>query len=215
MSETTPHGKVFEDKDGSLYWKPAAFDGRVDPMEIVRQPPTAQEFERWEAESREQGYAEGYAIGYDKGVKEATAEILAKYAELPDLLNAVSEPLLQVNEEVETELMRMVVAIAQQLVRRELKTQPGEIIGTIRACLQQLPSSAVNVSVHVHPEDAALIRNLLSEAGSDADWKLKEDPLISRGGCMIHTDKSQIDATLESQLQRLAAGTLAKARLDD
>jgi flagellar assembly protein FliH len=215
MTSFDSTGKVYEAQDGSLYWKPGALDGRDHSLDVVRQPPTAEEFERWERESREQGYAEGYAIGYDKGIGEAKAEFVDKYSVLPDLIAALESPLIQVNEAVEEEMMKMVVVIAQQLVRREFITQPGEIIGTIRACLQQLPSNAVNVAVHVNPEDAQIIRELLSDIDGSSDWRLRDDPLMARGGCMIHTDKSQIDATLETQLQRLAASTLAKARLDD
>jgi flagellar assembly protein FliH len=44
---------------------------------------------------------------------------------------------------------------------------------------------------------------------------LVEDPVITRGGCKVVTDTSQIDATLDSRLASLIAPLLAGARMLD
>ena len=50
------------------------------------------------------------------------------------------------------------MALARQIVRRELKTDPTQIIGIIREAIAALPVAARDVRVHLHPEDAAVVR---------------------------------------------------------
>lgn len=67
----------------------------------------------------------------------------------------------------------------------------------------------------LHPEDAELVRNAYSLGDHDQQWQIVEDPVIQRGGCRIHTDTSQIDATLDSRLNSLIAPLLAAERQRD
>jgi flagellar assembly protein FliH len=59
------------------------------------------------------------------------------------------------------------------------------------------------VRLHLHPDDAALVRETLSPAEGEHAWVIVEDPLLTRGGCTVSTDNSKIDATAESRLQAL------------
>ena len=53
------------------------------------------------------------------------------------------------------------MALARQIVRRELKTDPTQIIGIIREAIGALPVAARDVRVHLHPEDAAVCASTL------------------------------------------------------
>ena len=126
-------------------------------------------------------------------------------------------PLQSLNEEVEQQLNQLVVTLAQQLVRREIKAEPGEIIGLIREAVQLLPASARRISIFLNPEDAELVRKTLQldKNEDEQSWRLIEDPMITRGGCEIKSDKSVISATLENRLQALAATVLGGERAED
>ena len=54
-------------------------------------------------------------------------------------------------QEVERELLTLAMALARQIVRRELKTDPTQIIGIIREAIAALPVAAREVRVHLHP----------------------------------------------------------------
>lgn len=177
--------------------------------------PTAKQFEAWEREGREAGYREGYAAGFDKGRTEALEEGRQTMQRLGQIMAHLQAPLKDCNEETEEELLRLCLAIAQQMVRREIQVNPGEIIPLIRETLALVPSHAISTTLHVHPDDARLIRELLAPAEGGTQWSLKEDPLITPGGCYVETEKSRIDATLESRLKALAASVLAGARASD
>ncbi len=177
--------------------------------------PTAEEIARWEEEARKKGQEEGHQSGYQAGYTSGEADVADKSAQFAALINALEYPFEQLDKQVEQELMQLVVTLAQQLVRREIRLEPGEIIGVIRESMALLPANKRRVSIDLHPEDAALVRETLMAGESDNNWRLVEDPLITRGGCRISTDVSQLDATLEARLASLAATMLGGERQGD
>ena len=58
-----------------------------------------------------------------------------------------------------------------------------------------------------------LIREVLS-LGQDNEpiWRMIEDQTLSRGGCVVNTDLSRIDATIEKRLGAVIATVLGDER---
>jgi len=61
------------------------------------------------------------------------------------------------DEEVEKELILLVTGIATQIIRREIKMDPGQIIAAVREAIKVLPLSSQKISLYLHPEDADLV----------------------------------------------------------
>ena len=177
--------------------------------------PTAEEIAVWEEEGRQKGYEEGYKSGLQAGRDAGEAEIRNIIEQISSLIDSLDQPFRQLDEQVENELMLIIVTLAQQLVRREIRHEPGEIIGVIRESMALLPANDRSVRVNLHPDDAALIRETLASSDNDRNWTLVEDPLITRGGCRIGTEVSKIDVTLEARLASLAATMLGGEREGD
>lgn len=169
--------------------------------------PTARQIEQLQQQAREEGFAQG------------RAEALAAVREpLEALLRALAEPLKDLDEAAERELLALVMAVARMVVRRELRTDPGEIVGCVREALAALPAAARRVRVHLHPQDAELVRSALRlEEGREGEhgFSLVEDATLTRGGCRVTTETSQIDATLETRLAAIAARLLGGEREHD
>jgi len=171
--------------------------------------PTADEIEQW----RQDAVAEGY----QEGLKKAEAEMEPIKQRLRNLIEFLEQPLQALNEEIEQQLTQVAVTLAQQLVRRELRIEPGEIVGLIRDSVKLLPGNSRSISIVIHPDDASLVRSALSIETNDSEqsWKIIEDPMITRGGCQIKSDFSTINATLENRLAALAASVLGGERERD
>lgn len=171
--------------------------------------PTAEEIESWHQQAQEEGYKEG--------LKKAQQENEQLKQRLLSLINFFESPLQSLNEEVEQQLSLLAVTLAQQLVKREIRAEPGEIIGVIRESVQLLPANSRKIKISLHPEDAALVRKALQldENEEEQSWKILENRMISRGGCEITADRSVINATLENRLQSLAASVLGGERQED
>lgn len=164
-----------------------------------------------EAQAREEGHAQGLAEGREA----ARLELSQQVATLTGILDALAGPLDDVDVEIEQDIAHLAMTVARQLIRRELKTSPDEVIAAVREALAALPAAAREVRVSVHPEDALLIRSHLGEAHAAGSWQLLDDPLISRGGCMVVSDHSRIDARVETRLARVVGAVLGGQRLED
>ena len=124
----------------------------------------------------------------------------------------LAKPFEELDAEVERELLTLAMALARQIVRRELKTDPTQIIGIIREAISALPVAAREVRVHLHPEDAAVVRQNLAPTESERAWVIIEDPVMARGGCQITTATSRIDARLETRLGAILSELLGTER---
>ncbi|MEA3178277.1 MAG: flagellar assembly protein FliH [Gammaproteobacteria bacterium] len=166
-----------------------------------------------------QALQESEARGYQAGLAKAQAEsqvtlaaLAARVAQLDSILQLLGQPLQQLDGEVEKELLHLTLAVGKQLARRELRVDPTQVIGIIRESLAQLPASAREIRVHLHPEDAATVRERLAEPTKDRAWTIVEDPTLSRGGCMVRTETSLIDVRLESRINAVIANALGEER---
>ena len=159
-------------------------------------------------EAYDQGLAEGLAEGRDAGRTEVNAQV----ARLSGMFHELAKPFEVLDQEVERELLNLAMALARQIVRRELKADPTQIIGILRDAIEALPAAAREVRVHLHPEDAAIVRANLAPADSAPAWGIVEDPVMSRGGCLVKTATSRIDARLETRLGAILSELLGSER---
>jgi len=215
-------------------WKlPVMGEPEEEPPAVVEEEteyppmPTAEEIEAMQrqayeearaegySEGSERGYRDGHEKGYRQGYEEGRANAASLAQRLKELVDCLSEPLAQVDDRVEQELVVLAIAIAKQLIRRELKTEPGEIVAVVRQAMAILPSGARKIALHIHPDDVELIRSALALDELGPRWKIVEDPLLTRGGCRVTTDSSNIDATVEKRLASVIARLFGGDRDED
>jgi flagellar assembly protein FliH len=170
-----------------------------------------------EREAWEHGFKDGHVEGVRKGEAELAkriAEVDVKLAALDAIMGALARPLDELDGQVEQELTRLTLAIAKHLVRRELKMDPTQVIGIIRHTVSLLPLSARRIKIHLHPDDAAIVREKLAPGSGEQEWQLAEDPLMARGGCRLTTENSSIDARFEASVAAALTGLLGDDRVD-
>jgi flagellar assembly protein FliH len=157
------------------------------------------------------GYEEGLAAGQAE-IRKKVNELNARIVRLDSILSMLARPLEALDDEIEQQLTLLALTVGKQMVRRELKTDPAQVIAVIRESVGRLPAAARDVRVHLHPEDAAVVREHLSAPGSDRAWSIVEDPALSRGGCVVRTDTSQVDARLDSRLNAVVSAAFGDER---
>ena len=163
-------------------------------------------------ELQKDAYDEAWQNGHADGVAAGQETVLQRANRFDELLRALSRPFDQLDGSVEKQLVELAIAIVKQLFRREIRINPDHVIGVVREAIQLLPVASRTVQVHLHPDDATLIRETLSPAEGEPAWSIVEDPLISHGGCRITTENSQIDATSEARLQAVINAALGDER---
>lgn len=161
---------------------------------------------------QQRAWQQGFDQGRTAGIEAGTSELATRIEAVERILDALARPLEDLDHRVEAELLALVQAVVRQLVRRELHHDPGHLIGLIREGLAALPLAAGEVVVRLHPADADAIRERLADASENRAWRLETDPLLERGGCLITSPRSNIDARLEARLSRVIAGLLEDER---
>jgi flagellar assembly protein FliH len=191
-------------------WVPPEVSGPVVGQERRGADPGHAERAAWET---------GFAAGREAGASAARREQQVLLADLERrvqsvgaVLDCLAQPLHQLDAEVERQLVLLAGAIARQVVRREIRAQPDQIVAVIRETVALLPAATRDVRVHLHPDDAALLRERLREPGAEAAWSIVEDPVLSRGGCRVTTENSTIDARVEQRLGAAIAAVLGDER---
>lgn len=179
---------------------PAMMDSLPAPAESWLKTSSAapQSFDDLRQQVREEAWAQGLA----EGRLAAQGEQRQLALRWQGLVVALSQPLQQLDIDVEHQLMELSVSLAKQLARREIERHPDMIRDVLRSALEALPAGQHRLQVHLHPEDANLVREHLLE-DSDHSYKIIECPLMSRGGLQITSDTVRIDERLETRLERL------------
>lgn len=179
-------------------WELGAFDSGVMPGddsgsaetapvgEVVL--PTAEEIERIHQQARDEGYQAGFSEGREAGLQES--------ARLHELLAATNESIAAMQEQLAQQVLSLSLRLARHLVRQELTVKPELVLNAIREALAAMPQSGQPFRITLHPSDAALIRDVLANELTHAQYVLLEDPAVGAGGCRIDSAQAEIDATL-------------------
>jgi flagellar assembly protein FliH len=171
------------------------------------------------AAEQRQAWAAGFEQGRREGLAAGAAQHEARQRELDAaigqveaVLASMSRPLDRLDEVAAAELVRLALATGTQLARRELRQDPAQVIAIIRECVNVLPASARHVRVHLHPADAAIVRERLAQPAAERAWSVVEDPVLARGGCRVITDVSQVDGRFDSRVAAVVASILGDER---
>jgi flagellar assembly protein FliH len=170
------------------------------PAEQVTQP-TVRDLEALEQQAREEGYAAGQA----EGMAAARDLINSRMAKLDALLESAARPLHAMDELVELELARLAMTVARQVLSHELRTSPDLVVEAVRQAVLALPAASGNLRVRLHAEDLSLLRTL---GMAEENWQLVADPTLQRGDCMLETERSRLDARLETRLAAVVDAVL-------
>lgn len=168
---------------------------------------------------QKEAYNEGFALGQKEGFEQKKQELENVTASFHSIIETLTEPLKELDDDIVNQLAQLSMTVAKQVVRRELHTEEGEIVGVVREAMNALPASTRKIILNIHPDDAELIRSSFS-LGDDSDtdelrWRVIEDPMITRGGCKISSENSSIDATVEGRLNRIISTLLGGERESD
>ena len=159
-------------------------------------PRTLRQLEETEQRAHQEGYRDGLAAG-----RAAAHEELAEQVRRIDaIVQALQAPLDELDEVVERELLNLAVVAAGRIAFREITLAPERVLDAVRAALRILPGFSRQVRIRLNAEDAALVRGLLSPAESGHSVEIVEDDSLSRGGCIVQAENSEVDARFETRL---------------
>ena len=131
------------------------------------------------------------------------AQIQAKLEQLSRSIEQLALHRGKVQREAEPELVRLSLAIARRILRRELSVDPEALLGLVKAGLERIESSDVH-RVRVHPEHASVLAGLLEGAARPVE--IAADPGLPVGAVIFETSRGSLDTGLETQLKEIERG---------
>lgn len=190
-------------------WEWPSMDGPVAnparPASAESAQPTVRDLEAIEQQARDEGRAAGLA----EGRAIAQQELRLRLAQFESLCEAAARPLLALDEHTAAELARLAMATAARVVAHELQLNPELVAQAVREAAQALPAATRELRVYLHPDDLALVRAL---GIAERDWQLLADPSLTRGDCRMESERSRLDARVETRLAAAIDAVLGSAQ---
>lgn len=163
------------------------------------EPLTASKIEALRQQAYQEGLEQGKQEGYQAGMQKAKAEIEDTMGRLNRILGQLMHPLAEQEAEVEQALVRLTKAVAQSVVQHQVDVDADRLLNVINQALSQLPDASQHIRIIVHPNDAELIGRM--PHSQSQDWQIIADASLVSGGCIVKTEHSYVDFTLEQQFQ--------------
>lgn len=143
-----------------------------------------EEIERRTRELTERLRVEAQRAGFNHGVEAARAEIGPLLAALTEASRAVAGSTEAALDDLAKAAAQIGLAIAETVIGQELDTNPTAFIDSVRRTVHALEGDD-DVVVHLHPADAAVLREL-HEGDGDA-FRIAEDHGLDRGACRVES----------------------------
>lgn len=213
---SSSHKSTIIDGDNAEYaaWQPPSIQ-KPTLKEITEQEQqrliTADSIEKLQKKA----YEEGYSQGFKKGMQDAKDVTNERLKNIDSIAKFMQKPLAELDEAVVEQVSQLTISIAKKLIRREIKTDPAQIVAVVRETVSALPVGMQNIRVFMNPDDAAVLRETMNLTDGEQSWTIVEDPLLSKGGCKVLTDYSEVDASVEARLSGIIARMLGGDRQSD
>jgi len=180
-------------------WELNAFDAPAGTH------PTAANSTTADAEKVRSIHQKAYDTGRADGLREGALKAADEAQKMRALLAAIEQQSHEINQNIAHDVLELALELARQMVRQALKVKPELIVAVVHDALARAVQPLSAATIALNPADAVLVREQLDKELATAGWRIVEDPRIQRGGAMLQTSATQIDATVEARWQRLAA----------
>ena len=145
--------------------------------------------------------------GKNEGIAQANAANEARINELEARFSAsaakLEEQYVKFDEflkKIEEELGQTAIKIAKEVIDKEISTSSNQIAHHLASSLIKELSNVKNIEIRVNPEDSEYIKEQFSK---NEHVKISADDAISKGGVVIISDGGNIDATMQTRLEKL------------
>jgi flagellar assembly protein FliH len=172
-------------------------------------------------QARQAGHQEGLEAGLAEGRRQGREEALAATAaQLKDLAARWAQTLELLHQhmpehvaDARTDLVKLALAIARRVTHQEALHNRQVAAAVVEETLRTA-GAARRVALHVHPLEvdalAEFLPDLLGKLRSIEEVELMPDEGVTPGGCELRCGAGQIDARIETQLDRIAAELLGQ-----
>ena len=197
-------------------WEMTSFNENNDSNEThSRSMPAQTELEKLQIQAKTEayaiGYKEGYEQGFEEGEKAGFAEMQTKMQlEIQESISHIEQcgqqfvlELAKAHDEVGKDFIQLAIDLAQSMTKTQIQLHPESIVSIVEESINLLPLIHQPAQIFLHPLDAKIIEENLSQKLAPDGWKIMADQTIERGGCRLETAHNIIDSTVTTRWARL------------
>ena len=174
-------------------------------------PPDSRERLAQLQQQHEQRLHEAHAAGVREGEASGRQRAAAELQPVIDRLARSIEEIGGLRAEAEADLVQLSLAIARRVLRRELAIDPEALHGLVLGALEKLQGQEIS-RVRVHPGHVALVTESLRRNSASAKVEVIPDPSRVLGTVIFETQRGNLDASIEAQLQEIERGLADRLR---
>jgi flagellar assembly protein FliH len=158
-----------------------------------------------ELEAQSEAHArQAHQAGIAEGRRAAAAELDPAMQRIAKSLEELSRYKSRLRKEAEADLVKLALAVAKRILRRELSVDSEALKGIVSAALEKLQVRELS-QVRVHPtHEEAVRRHLPNTQGSSI--QLVADNSLQPGDVLFETTRGTVDASIDSQLREIENG---------
>ena len=157
---------------------------------------------------RSEAFAAGHAEGFTAAREEARAALAPTAASLAEALAGIRSLEESATDRVEAQAVELSVQIAERVIAGTIAIEPSRLLDVVRGARRTVVERE-RVTILVHPEDLDLMRESISAVtdslGGIEQIEVQEERRVSRGGAIVRTSLGEVDARLETKLDRARA----------
>jgi flagellar assembly protein FliH len=163
--------------------------------------PTPAEIEASHQQARTQAIAET-----EKRLRREYEEKLAREAvRIGSAIDAFAHERQAYFSQVESEVVRLALAIAARVLHREAQVDPMLLAALVRVAVEKM-HEGTSVTLRVAPGTAAKWRDYLGGTINGSTITVNEDPQADPEGCILETELGTANFAIESQLKEVEQG---------
>jgi flagellar assembly protein FliH len=148
----------------------------------------------------------GYNDGLKKGIEEGFKKTEATRKDAENVLIEAHRASRQYIEKQKGEIVELAVSIAEKIIGYQADTNDSVILKMVNDSINRAVVKG-QVIIRVNPMDYAILDSKMDElvksAGENTSIDIIKDNAVNRGGCTINTGLSTVDASIDSQLEKI------------
>jgi flagellar assembly protein FliH len=149
------------------------------------------------------------AAAREEGLREGREEALAMLTPALEALTQAAEGVQASQfaraERLEAHAVDLALFLAEKVLGGALAIEPERVVESVRGALRGIVERE-RVTVLVHPDDLEMVRGALDDIraslGGIEHCEVQAERRVSRGGAVVRTPDGDVDARVETKLQR-------------
>ncbi|MBW4828680.1 MAG: hypothetical protein KZY61_05950 [Clostridiaceae bacterium] len=161
---------------------------------------------KWKDKGYQKGLKSGHAEGYDDGYEEGRKDSNILIDEALEIKEEYIKKKENLYREVEKDIIHLVLEISEKVIYDKINEDKEYIVSLVLKGIESL-NTTENLIVRISKEDYDIVETsknkILAKASLVNDLEIKIDSNLSKGDCIIETNKGSVDVSIDYQVKEM------------